>query len=155
MAGGRDIKRETLRIREEQRERNRKAVEDRERRVSEAERERGFNTRGTHRRRTSRSSGVTIRRGHRVIPVDNAPEHVQEDYEKMLRSGDVEDKMDRGDAVQDKALDPGLFASDTALELAIERDLTPDDLMGVEPSGKTGLTAADVRSVKTRGEEAD
>jgi hypothetical protein len=40
------------------------------------------------------------------------------------------------------------FASDTAAELAIELGLTADSFAGLEPSGATGYTVADVRGLK-------
>lgn len=70
MAAGRDTRRETLRIRREQRERNEQARKEREERMASAEAKAGITSLAERRRmrgkRQVSGSGVTIRHGHRV-----------------------------------------------------------------------------------------
>lgn len=115
MAGGRDVKRDTLRIREEQRERNRIANAEREARVAAMEKLAGRTAaeRHVHRPR-SRPGTRTIREGHRVRHVEG------------------------------ESLDGVAFASPAASLRAKAAELGWSDFSGRQPSGAKGYTAKDV-----------
>ncbi len=123
MAAGRDIKRDTLRIREEQRERNRIANAERDARVAKAEKQAGRTAadRHVHRARPARRGTRTIRDGHRITTVEG------------------------------ESLGGVAFASPAAALRAKAAELGWSDLSGRTPSGAKGYTAKDVgKAVKEK-----
>ena len=138
MAAGRDTRRETVRIRREQAERNRAATEENDRLRTEAERQQGMTAAELRRQQTleRRAPRVEVRQeGRRAVYAKPAPS---------------EDKMKRQrgrNKLTDNSLSKVYFASPTAGKLAAEAKLTAADFRGVKPSGVSGYTAADVRQI--------
>ena len=122
MAAGRDIKRDTLRIREEQRERNRIANAERDARVAKMEKRAGRTAADRHVHRPRRRPGRrTIRDGHRIRTVEG------------------------------ESLDGVAFASPAASLRAKAAELGWSDFSGRTPSGAKGYTATDVgKAVKEK-----
>lgn len=144
MAAGRELKRATAKIREEQRRRNREAREEADARQSELERRAELSPSEIRaedeRRRAERRAATRIERdGHRVkgsgVKGDFAP---------------GSDKMDRGGADSSKGgLDAIAWGSKTAKKVAEEEDLTVEDFArsSISPSGERGYLTGDVRKI--------
>lgn len=90
-----------------------------------------------------------------LVVVDDDFPYVADDYRG---AGFNVERFDRQEAVVDEppepegpssALDPDDFASPTAYDAAVAGELSPDDLEGREPAGKTGYTTAQVRDLVT------
>lgn len=122
MAGPRDIRRDTIRIRREQAKRNQKAIEDQEARRTalELSSDRGSSTDRHRASGRRRPAAQRIREGHRVTYAEAA------------------------------TLDGVAFASDAAEARAREAGLTWEDFAGMRPSGAGGYTAADVRKAGSK-----
>jgi hypothetical protein len=129
MAGGLDIRRETVRIRREQARRNAEAIAEAEARrtkmATNASKERG--------RQSDKRKQTTVfpkvepgpsREGHRLV-------------------------------YSQKVLDQVEFASPAAQSLAEEAQLGPEEFKGYEASSDKGFTAGDVREIIKALEEDD
>lgn len=87
-----------------------------------------------------------------VLLVDDGLPLVAEDYREGYVDCDVR-LFDVNELGTEYATGPApdafreQFASATAYELADGAGLTPDDLEGMEPAGKTGYTSAQVRGI--------
>jgi hypothetical protein len=121
MAAGRDIRRETVRIRREQARRNAEAIAAAEQRRAEMDAKSGKLSPGSGRRREvvfASPKPTVVRQGHRVAYKDPTPPDPWKGVE---------------------------FASPRARELAEEAGLTSQSFTGRKPSGAGGYTAGDVR----------
>lgn len=144
MAAGRDLKRRTARIREEQRKRNREARKEADARRSELERRAELKPSEIRaedeRRRAERRAATRIDRDGHLVTGSG----VKGDF--SLGS----DKMDRGASTEGKAgLDAIAFGSPTAKKVAEEKGLTVEDFMhsDVAPTGENGYLTDEVRKV--------
>ena len=66
------------------------------------------------------------------------------DFARLQEAGAIEGDVS---GAEDNGGEESIFASPDAEELAKDNDLTEDDFGGVEQSGKTGYTKADVQKV--------
>lgn len=149
MAGARDLRRATAKIREEQRRRNEEARREREARLSALEDKAGKKPSETrrlaNRRREEEADAKEIERdGHRVTGSG-----VKGDF------GAYPNKM-AGAADSTKGLDAIAFGSRTAKKDAEAAGLTVSDFMGssVAPSGENGYLTGDVREIIAERDEA-
>lgn len=144
MAGGRDIRRATRRIREEQRKRNAEARAKKEARLADLERRREMSPaeirREDEKRRAARRQAALIERdGHRVLGSG-----------VKGRFSVGPNKLDAGGGSEDKGgLDAIAFGSKRAKEIAVEEGLTLSDFMNsdVAPTGSDGYLTGEVRRI--------
>lgn len=140
MAGARDVKRETARIRREQAEKNRKAREAQEARLTKMEERSGLSPGELRRlnniRRQNRAtSNMVERRGHRVRP----------DAQFSLKASDFDypNKMDSGVKISTKKSDKVLEQSVEDILEKLEGEKKADKILGIlqsEAKGKNRVT---------------
>jgi hypothetical protein len=97
-----------------------------------------------------------VRRAFRAV----GGTYITNDNVHMLSEAEIEERVARGYVEHNGGIEQapphhrplylgGIdFASDAAAELAAEFGLTADSFAGLEPSGTTGYTVADVRGLK-------
>jgi len=165
MAAGRDIARHTALLRKQQLARNLEAVKAEEERRADADRQSKMAP-GDLRKELAARRGEQRRHardGHKLTVLDTPKggwldeddlsddtdlDDDDEDWDDEEEKMDVvhEDKMDRGDTMEDKS---GItFASRRARNMMIKLRLHEDALRPYAPSNEKGYTVGDVRRVK-------
>jgi len=119
MAGARDIRDETTRIRREQKKRNMEAMAEREAAITAMEQRPSTHRRGS--RPTRSGSGIVIRKGHRIETIEEVDPN--EEF-KMMRDDGLEDKMMTD--LEDKDVED--FTEEELLEEALDMELEAEGI---------------------------